>query len=97
MTPTQAFASARDFLVAHREDYAAAYQGFRWPQLRNLQLGARLVRCAGKGQRPAGAVGGRRTTAAEEQAQLPRAVRTLEPRRQLPARLRAFGAATASC
>lgn len=36
MTPTQAFASARDFLVAHREDYAAAYQGFRWPQLQTF-------------------------------------------------------------
>jgi acetyl-CoA synthetase len=25
------FAEARDFLLAHREDYATAYQGFRWP------------------------------------------------------------------
>ena len=33
MTPTQAFQQARDFLVRHREDYAAAYAGFRWPQL----------------------------------------------------------------
>lgn len=32
MTPTQAFASARAFLIAHREDYATAYEGFRWPQ-----------------------------------------------------------------
>ena len=33
MTPTQAFLEARDFLVSHREDYDAAYAGFRWPQL----------------------------------------------------------------
>src|SRR5436305_6097786 len=31
--PTQAFLEARDFLIAHREDYAAAYAGFRWPEL----------------------------------------------------------------
>ncbi len=29
----RSFIEARDFLLAHREDYAAAYQGFRWPQL----------------------------------------------------------------
>ena len=33
MTPTQAFLEARDFLLAHREDYAAAYAGFHWPEL----------------------------------------------------------------
>lgn len=36
MTPTEAFSTARDFLVAHREDYAAAYRGFRWPQLQTF-------------------------------------------------------------
>src|ERR1051326_2310569 len=30
---TQAFRAARDFLLAHREDYAAAYAGFQWPKL----------------------------------------------------------------
>jgi len=30
---TQAFRNARDFLLAHREDYAAAYAGFEWPKL----------------------------------------------------------------
>ncbi|MCW7944560.1 AMP-dependent synthetase [Streptomyces hygroscopicus] len=29
---TEAFRSARDFLLAHREDYATAYEGFRWPR-----------------------------------------------------------------
>src|SRR5690348_7980336 len=31
--PTQTFRAARDFLLAHREDYAAAYAGFQWPKL----------------------------------------------------------------
>ncbi|HET7326662.1 MAG TPA: AMP-binding protein [Nocardioidaceae bacterium] len=30
---TDAFRSARDFLLAHRDDYATAYAGFRWPEL----------------------------------------------------------------
>ena len=33
MTRSDAFLSARDFLVKHREDYEAAYRGFTWPQL----------------------------------------------------------------
>ncbi|MBK8174531.1 MAG: AMP-binding protein [Rhodospirillales bacterium] len=31
MTPTETFVRARDFLVAHRDDYASAYADFRWP------------------------------------------------------------------
>ena len=27
------FKSARDFLLAHRDDYATAYAGFQWPKL----------------------------------------------------------------
>ena len=30
---TLAFREARDFLLAHREDYETAYRGFRWPAL----------------------------------------------------------------
>ncbi|MGZ4495693.1 MAG: AMP-binding protein [Nocardioides sp.] len=30
---TEAFRAARDFLLAHREDYRTAYDGFRWPEL----------------------------------------------------------------
>ncbi|MGH3354896.1 MAG: AMP-binding protein, partial [Nocardioidaceae bacterium] len=30
---TQAFRQARDFLLAHREDYPTAYRAFRWPEL----------------------------------------------------------------
>ena len=26
------FAEARQFLLDHREDYAGAYAGFRWPE-----------------------------------------------------------------
>lgn len=33
MTPREKFLAARDFLVAHRDDYEAAYNGFRWPEL----------------------------------------------------------------
>lgn len=30
---TQAFRAARDYLLAHREDYRAAFDGFEWPML----------------------------------------------------------------
>jgi acetyl-CoA synthetase len=33
MTATDAFLTARDFLLAHRTDYATAYRDFKWPQL----------------------------------------------------------------
>jgi acetyl-CoA synthetase len=29
----RSFYAAREFLWAHREDYKAAYRGFRWPEL----------------------------------------------------------------
>ncbi|WP_406456528.1 AMP-binding protein [Streptomyces sp. NBC_00876] len=29
---TETFRAARDFLLEHREDYTAAYKGFRWPR-----------------------------------------------------------------
>ena len=29
----EAFKAARDFLLAHRTDYATAYRDFRWPEL----------------------------------------------------------------
>ncbi|MEE1737810.1 AMP-binding protein [Streptomyces sp. BE147] len=29
---TETFRAARDFLLEHREDYAKAYEGFRWPR-----------------------------------------------------------------
>ena len=31
-TATEAFRNARDFLLAHREDYATAHDGFAWPR-----------------------------------------------------------------
>src|ERR671919_1015122 len=31
-TATELFRSARDFLLAHREDYATAYERFTWPR-----------------------------------------------------------------
>jgi acetyl-CoA synthetase len=33
ISPTDALKTARDFLLAHREDYATARRDFRWPQL----------------------------------------------------------------
>ena len=36
MNPTAAFLQARDFLIAHREDYGAAYRGFGWPALEHF-------------------------------------------------------------
>lgn len=36
MTAIVDFMKARDFLLAHRNDYAAAYAGFRWPQLQEF-------------------------------------------------------------
>ena len=33
MTATEAFLTARDFLLVHREDYTTAYNAFEWPQL----------------------------------------------------------------
>ena len=44
------FLAARDFLIAHREDYAAAYADFRWPQLDRF-LGLGLFRSDGARQR----------------------------------------------
>ena len=35
MTAT-AFKAARDFLRAHRTDYATAYRDFRWPEMQNF-------------------------------------------------------------
>jgi acetyl-CoA synthetase len=31
-----AFKAARDFLLAHRTDYATAYRDFRWPEMENF-------------------------------------------------------------
>ncbi|MEV5013660.1 AMP-binding protein [Streptomyces sp. NPDC053780] len=35
-TATELFRSARDFLLEHREDYTAAYEGFAWPRPRDF-------------------------------------------------------------
>ena len=96
MTPTQAFAQARDFLMAHREDYDAAYRGFGWPQLDEFNWALDWFDAHATGNdRPAlwivGEDGG------EAAALVRRAVAALEPGRQLPARARRARAATASC
>lgn len=38
MTPTEQFIQTRDFLLANREDYEAAYKGFQWPQLQHFNF-----------------------------------------------------------
>src|SRR5512134_1196093 len=36
MTDAEAFLEARDFLLARRTDYDAAYRGFQWPRLQDF-------------------------------------------------------------
>jgi acetyl-CoA synthetase len=36
MGATEEFRAAREFLLEHREDYASAYDGFRWPHLEHF-------------------------------------------------------------
>ena len=85
-TATAQLREARDFLLAHREDYDTAYRDFRWPALDDVQLGARLVRRAGRrGRRAAGAVD-RRGGRQRGRRYVRRAVRALQPGRQLAAR-----------
>lgn len=36
MTALNEFLAARDFLLQHRSDYATAYAGFKWPQLKEF-------------------------------------------------------------
>jgi acetyl-CoA synthetase len=38
ISPTDALKSARDFLLAHREDYATARRDFRWPRLESFNF-----------------------------------------------------------
>jgi acetyl-CoA synthetase len=38
-SPTDTLKSARDFLLAHREDYATARRDFRWPRLDHFNFG----------------------------------------------------------
>ena len=85
MTPTQAFAQAREFLMAHRDDYEAAYRGFEWPKLDQFNWALDWFDAHAKGNdRPALWVVGRGRRRAA--AVVRRDVRALEPRRQLPAR-----------
>ena len=49
MIPTEAFRQARDFLVAHRTDYAAAYRDFRWPRLEHFNWAIDWFDAVGRG------------------------------------------------
>src|SRR6267154_2362585 len=48
MNPAEEFLRARDFLLAHRTDYEAAWRGFPLAQAGRIQLGAGLLRCDGR-------------------------------------------------
>ena len=82
------FKAARDFLLAHRTDYAAACRDFRWPEPTHFNwaldwFDAELARGDGAG-RPALTIVGDGANL----AQFRRALRTLEPARQCAARAR---------
>ncbi len=48
---TQAFLTSRDFLLHHRDDYAAAYAGFQWPKLERFNWALDWFDVIGSGER----------------------------------------------
>ena len=94
----QAFYEARDFLLAHREDYDTAYRDFRWPELDEFNwaldwFDAIAPTRRGDRARAVDRRGGRLARRGWTFAELSRAV---QPGRQLAARARASRAATGS-
>ena len=91
-----AFRAARDFLLDHRDDYAAAYRDFRWPELTefNWALDWFDVIAAGNDSPRCGSS---RRTAPSGPAHLRRAVAPVQPGRELAARAGRATAATGSC
>ena len=91
-----AFLEARDFLLAHREDYERAYRDFRWPVLDRFNWALDYFDPMARGNDRPGLwivdEGG-----GESQAHLRRNGRAVEPGRQLSARARRASAATACC
>ena len=54
MNATEGFLKARDFLLAHRTDYATAYRDFTWPQLAEFNWALdHFDRMAANNERPA--------------------------------------------
>ena len=47
--PLKTFLEARDFLIQHRTDYSAAYQGFHWPQLTHFNWALDYFDCMAAG------------------------------------------------
>ena len=83
----QAFNAARDFLLSHRDDYDTAYRDFRWPELDEFNWALDYFDALRRAsRRPAGAVDRRARTAGGANCTLRRAVRRVEPGRQLAAR-----------
>ena len=76
---TAAFRAARDLLLRHREDYAAAAPSSAGRELERVQLGARLVRRDRRRATRAGGAVDRRRRRRRAPGQLRRAVRPLQP------------------
>ncbi len=53
------FRAARDFLLAHRQDYAAASRDFEWPQPEHFNWALDWFDVIARGQRQAGSLGHR--------------------------------------
>ncbi len=82
-----AFLAARDFLLAHRTDYATAVRDFRWPALTHFNWALDYFDPMAQRNAAPGARRGRRGRRAQR-AELRRARGALESRRQLAARAR---------
>ena len=92
-----AFKAARDFLLAHRTDYATAYRDFRWPEPTHFNwaldwFDAELARGDGA-DRPALTIVGDGAASLT----LRRTVRTLQPASPMGCARSASNAATACC
>ena len=87
MNATESFLQARDFLIDKREDYAAAYAGFRWPRLSEFNWALDYFDRHGARQLAHRAVGRGRGRLRGE-AELRRDERALQPGGELPARER---------
>ncbi len=51
ISTTQMFREARDFLLKHRDDYKAAYEGFQWPKLERFNWALDWFDAIARGER----------------------------------------------
>ena len=94
-TASEAFRAARDFLLAHREDYDTAYREFRWPELDEFNWALDWFDAvAADPERGSACTVDRRAGRLGGALDLRRAVGAVQPGGQLAARRRACAAAT---